>query len=169
MSHVLCDAMLSKIEEQIDRTVHLIQSMPAEQLGWKPPIPGAWPAGALLGHFLDVLAGFCAVLYSAHPDLLRHFLELRELPVNQTCDREEAGQRISLYRSCVREGFAALQDEDLGRRLPTVFVVEGESVLTLLLGNLEHFINHKHQLFTYLKLMGLNVGTPDLYRLRGSS
>jgi hypothetical protein len=47
-----------------------------------------------------------------------------------------------------------------------VFVAEGESVLTLLLGNLEHLINHKHQLFMYLKLAGVKVGTPDLDQFR---
>jgi hypothetical protein len=46
-------------------------------------------------------------------------------------------------------------------------VAEGEPLLTLLLGNLEHLINHKHQLFWYLKLLGVSVRTPDLYRLRG--
>ena len=39
--------------------------------------------------------------------------------------------------------------------------------MTLLLGNLEHLINHKHQLFTYLKQMGVEVTTRDLYRFRG--
>jgi hypothetical protein len=49
----------------------------------------------------------------------------------------------------------------------TVFVERGEPLLTLLLGNLEHLINHKHQLFTYLKQMGVDVNTRDLYRFRG--
>jgi hypothetical protein len=35
-----------------------------------------------------------------------------------------------------------------------VFVPQGEPLLTLLLGNLEHFINHKYQLFSYLKGKG---------------
>jgi len=47
-----------------------------------------------------------------------------------------------------------------------VFVAEGETVLTLLLGNLEHLINHKHQLFLYLKLAGVSASTPDLYQFR---
>ena len=42
-------------------------------------------------------------------------------------------------------------------------------MLTLLLGNLEHLVNHKHQLFSYLKLLGAPVRTPDLYRLRGKA
>ncbi len=41
-------------------------------------------------------------------------------------------------------------------------------LLTLLLGNLEHLINHKHQLFVYLKMMGMNVKTSDLYCSRAS-
>jgi hypothetical protein len=71
------------------------------------------------------------------------------------------------YQLRIREGFAVIDDEDLSRSLPTVFVAAGEMVLTLLLGNLEHLINHKHQLFFYLKLLGVPVGTADLYKLRG--
>jgi hypothetical protein len=40
--------------------------------------------------------------------------------------------------------------------------------MTVMLGNLEHYINHKHQLFFYLKLLGVKVGTPDLYHFRGA-
>src|SRR5947199_390304 len=60
-----------------------------------------------------------------------------------------------------------LSDADLARLIPTVFVSGGESVLTLLLGNLEHLINHKRQLFTYLQLLNVPVTTRDLYRFRG--
>ena len=74
--------------------------------------------------------------------------------------------RIDIYSAHIEEGFALLTDDDLARRVPTVFVAQGESVLTLLLGNLEHLINHKHQLFNYLKQMGVPVATPDLYRFR---
>jgi hypothetical protein len=67
----------------------------------------------------------------------------------------------------IEEGFALLADEDLARQIPTVFVPQGEALLTLLLGNLEHFINHKHQLFSYLKALGVPLGTCDLYVWRG--
>jgi hypothetical protein len=52
--------------------------------------------------------------------------------------------------------------------IPSVFVPEGESLLTLLLGNLEHLINHKYQLFFYLKLLGLPVTSRDIYHWRGA-
>jgi len=167
MDQPLAAALLAKILEQVERTDHLVAALPEPALDWAPPVPNAWPAGLLLGHLLECLAGFCAVLCAAEPVRLRHFERLRELPVNCRCTPAAARERISLYRGHITEGFALLSDADLGRRLPTAFVSRGEPVLTLLLGNLEHLINHKHQLFTYLKLMGVNVGTPDLYQFRG--
>jgi hypothetical protein len=159
--------LVSKITEQMERADHLAGLLPPERVHWRPPIAGAWTAGELLGHLLDCLAGFCAVLYKADPERLRHFAGLRDLPVNQACNPGEARERMALYRRYIDEGFAPLTDACLARRLPTVFVPEGETMLTLLLGNLEHLINHKHQLFMYLKLMALDVGTRDLYQFRG--
>ena len=159
---VLCAALLEKIREQIERTNHLIGLVPSAQLDWTPG-PDDWAVGELLGHLLECMAGFCAVLAAAEPQRLAHFLALRELPVSPP---GEAAARVEIYHAHIQEGFALLTDADLARRLPTVFVAQGEPLLTLLLGNLEHLINHKHQLFTYLKQMGVPVATPDLYRFR---
>lgn len=160
----LCASILAKIHEQMERTDHLICLLPADRLDWAPA--GAWPAGVLLGHLLDCLAGFCAVLDAVEPGRLASFADLRKLPVNQHCSPGEARSRIAIYRTHLDEGFALLEDADLRRQVPTVFVKPGEPVLTLLLGNLEHLINHKHQLFMYLKLMGVGVDSRDLYCFR---
>ena len=167
MDEPVCAGLWSKIDEEIERTDHLIAMLPAAGLDFVPPIPGSWPTGVLLGHLLECLAGVCAVLGAAHPERLRHFEQLRELPVNHRCGKDEARERIGVYRARIEEGFGLLRDADLGRRLRTVFVSDGEAILTLILGNLEHLINHKHQLFTYLKMMGVEVGSGDLYRFRG--
>jgi hypothetical protein len=151
----LCDALLEKILEQIERTSHLIDLVPDARQDWTPS-PGAWTTRELIGHLLDCISGFCAVLAAAEPERLAHFARLREMPGT-----------IEIYRSHIEEGFALLTDADLARRIPTVFVVQGEPVLTLFLGNLEHLINHKHQLFSYLKQMDVLVATPDLYQFRG--
>jgi len=74
---------------------------------------------------------------------------------------------MRIYQGHVEDGFAQLTDVDLSLQLSTVFVKQGEPLLTLLLGNLEHLINHKHQLFTYLKMLGVEVTSRDLYRFRG--
>jgi hypothetical protein len=160
MECTLCGELRAKILEQIERTIHLTQFLPAD-LGLRP-VDGGWSFAQLLEHLLVSLAGFCAVLAAAYPDELAHFQRLREVRPTGSF-----AERAGVYSAHVEEGFGLLSDAALSRMIPTVFVPAGESVLTLLLGNLEHLINHKHQLFTYLKLSGALVGTPDLYHLRG--
>jgi hypothetical protein len=162
----LCDAILSKIHEQIERTDHLIAILSPEQLDWTPEISGAWRTATILGHLLDCLAGICAVLVAAQPEKLAYFHRLRETRIETPHDAREARDGLALYQTHIDAGFVVLEDVDLARRVPTAFVKSGELVLTLLLGNLEHLINHKHQLFMYLKLMGANVASQDLYRFR---
>jgi hypothetical protein len=154
--HRLCASLLLKIQEQIDRTVHLIHLLP------EPPIS----IQLLLGHLLDCLAGFCAVLAAVEPLRLAHFSQLRSLPVNHPCSPGDAITRIAVYQARIEEGFALLEDASLYKTVGTVFVERGETILTLFLGNLEHLINHKHQLFMDLRQMGVEVATPDLYRFR---
>jgi len=163
VSNALASHFVSKLDEQIERTKHLVALIPPDQLEWKPQ-PDSLRVCDLLGHLLECLAGFCATLYAVNSDRLAHFAHLRELPVNHCCAIEEARERIGAYELHIKEGFALLDDDDLAKCVPTVFVAEGEAVMTLLLGNLEHFINHKYQLFFYLKLLGVGVKTGDLYR-----
>ena len=154
--------------EEIERTRHLIGLLREEEVAWKPSMPQrSMDVAHLLSHLQECLAGFCAVLYKVFPDRLAHFEELKKLPVNHGCGTEEALTRIASYVDHIREGFAFCHDEDLRRLIPTVFVPEGETMMTLLLGNFEHFVSHKYQLFMYLKFMGHPVTTRDLYHFRG--
>lgn len=165
---LLPDLLLRKIEEQAERIQHLLSLASTLPPGWTPPIAGARPIEWLYGHLLECLAGFCAVCYAAYPDDLSHVLELRDERLDRACSRETALERLPVFLGLVRDGVAAVRQEDLARPIPTVFVPEGEALLTLLLGNLEHLISHKYQLLTYLKLAGVTVGTPDIYRFRGT-
>jgi hypothetical protein len=160
----LAGFFLAKLEEQIERALHLIALIPPGKLEWKPQ-PNSLRLCDLLGHLLECLAGFCALLYAVNSDRLSHLAQLRERPVNHCCEVQEAESRIREYALHIKEGFELLDDEDLARRVPTVFAPDGEAVLTLLLGNLEHLINHKYQLFFYLKMLGVAVGTSDLYQI----
>lgn len=167
-SQPLCASILDKIHEQIERTEHLIHMVPSDQMDWTPAFSGAWPAGTLVCHLALSISGFCAVLAAIEPERLSHFSKLRTL-VNERSHPNETLGRIELLRAHIDEGFALLTDADLSKIVPTVFVKHGESVLTLLLGNLEHLINHKRQLFSYLRLMGVDVSSRDLYRFRKDS
>ncbi len=168
MSKVLPELFLAKLHEQVDRLDHLLGLIPPDKVSWQPPLPSAaTPLNALLGHLLESLAGFCATLQAVYPHQLAHFTRLRALPVNHPCTIEEARGRTRDYMRHIEEGFRLLSDQDLTRLIPTVFVSRGEAVLTVLLGNLEHLTNHTHQLFFYLKLLGVPVTTRDLYHWRG--
>jgi len=168
------ESVQEKVRETIEQLGHLIALVPPGRLEWRPATEGARAAprepvdvGHLLGHLLTCLAGFCAALHAAFPEQLRELAGLRELQVDHFCGEDETRERIALYARAIEAGFEWCKDEDLGRRVQTVFVSGGETLMTLLLGNLEHTLNHKYQLFFYLRSMGLEVGTADLYRLRG--
>jgi len=166
MPGILCGSLLAKIDEQLERSAHLAGLLPEDRLESRLDASGGWSAGDLLGHLLDCMAGFCAALYAAAPQNLAHFPRLRDLPVNLFVDPRAFRTRLEIYRAHIAEGFSLLEDADLGRSIPTVFVPSGVTLLTVLLGNLEHLINHKRQLFDLLKGIGVKVGTADLYRFR---
>ena len=163
------DSIHAKLREQIELALKMIERLP-DNLAWRPEIPQrAMDVGHLLGHLLECLSGFCAVFYAAFPKHMAHVIALKELPVNHLCGQDEALQRFPEYAAHIAEGFAICRDEDLARLIPSVFVPQGETLITLLLGNLEHFINHKYQLFFYLKSMEIPVATRDLYRFRNDT
>lgn len=170
----LTECLHGKIIEALDRTAHLSELVPKDGVEWRPGSDASRSAppfalGELLGHLVDSAAGFCAALLAAFPAELTEFSDLRRLCGDSVCSPSEAANKITALSRCIERGFEMCTDSDLGRTVPTIFVPEGERLLTLLLGNFEHLTNHKFQLFFYLKLLGLPVDTRDLYRLRGSS
>jgi hypothetical protein len=159
------------LREQVERTEHLIALIPREETDWRPSSSSTaaldvFGLNDLLCHLNECLAGFCAALYAAHSERLAHFVNLREMRPNDGYGIEEASVRRRIYMAHIEDGFALITDDDLSRQIPTVFVPQGEALFTILIGNLEHYINHKYQLFFYLKMLGIPVTTKDLYRLR---
>lgn len=162
---VLTHSLQRKLNEAIERTEHLISLVPLDKLHWHPETQenNFGQFGDLLGHLLDCMGGFCAVMLRAFPEELAQFAILRSNIVNHFAAPEEALSRFQAYRKCIDAGFLLCQDPDWERLLPSVFVPEGLPMLTLYLNNLEHLVSHKYQLFFYLKLLGVKVGTQDIY------
>jgi hypothetical protein len=163
-----------KIKESVERTQHLIGLVPSGCLSWRPSAEQGhavriFTLGELLGHLADCVAGFCAALLAAFPAELAEFSNLRQLCAVAVRSPEETRERITMLSLCIERGFGACTDSALGRKVVTVFAPEGEELLGILLGNFEHLTNHKHQLFLYLRLLGVPLGTEDLYRLPASS
>jgi hypothetical protein len=154
----------------LERTEHLVSLVPVDRLNWRPGGSGdgveVIDLGHLLGHLLDCTAGFCAAFHTAFPKKLAKLADLKSAHVNHCCEPEEWRKRISVYRAGIERGFGVCTDQDLGRRLKTIFAPRGEMLVTILIGNLEHLLNHKYQLFFYLKFTGMPIGTRDLYHLK---
>jgi hypothetical protein len=165
MRRILCDSLLLKIEEQIERSAHLADLLPDDARHLPLGEFDNWTAGNLLGHLLACMAGFCAALYAADKERLAHFPRLRELPVIPSMVPREFRAGAEIFSAHIAEAFALLDDAALGQMIPTVFVPSGQTLMTLLLGNLEHLINHKRQLFDFLKRQRVTIGTADLYKL----
>jgi hypothetical protein len=166
----LVNSLAEKVMETIERTEHLALLVPPNLLEWRPKLPSSLPEPSdlrhVLGHLLECLSGFCAAFYRAFPAELADFPELRAIAVGESCSPVEARRKIELYAAQIQRGFECCTDRELSTRIPTMFVPEGQTLLTVLLGNLEHLINHKYQLFFYLKLAGVNVGSRDIYKWR---
>ena len=168
MARELCAAIAEKIDHQVDRVLRMCSLVPADRAGWQPPIPRPITFGQLFTHLCECLAGFAATLQAARPAELEHLSRLKALLATPCASVADAADRLGQLRAAIAEGFGVLTDEDLPRRIPTVFVKEGEPILTLLLINLEHLASHKYQLFVYLRLAGVSVESRDLYHFSGA-
>jgi hypothetical protein len=166
----LVNSLAEKVMETIERTKHLVSLVPPNLLEWRPELPSSMPAPSdlhhVLSHLLECLSGFCAAFHRAFPAELADFPELRAIAVGGSCSPVETRQKIELYAAQIQRGFRCCTDRELSTKIPTMFVPEGQTLLTVLLGNLEHLINHKYQLFFYRKLAGVNVGSRAIYKWR---
>ena len=160
---------LSRIEEEVALTLRMMERVPPEAADWRPDWPSVerppFTVQELCGHLCDAFSGICAVLVKLTPpeDRRAHDLRARvEAGSNSTVEASVA--LLSDLAVFLHEGFQRISDSGLTRTLPTVFTAGGKPALTLLLTNLTHFTNHKYQLFLYLKLLGADVGSRDLYR-----
>lgn len=170
MANDISTLLLFKLREQVERTEHLMSLIPPGEFEWAPHLPfvnqpNVFQLNELLCHLTECLKGFCAALYANHSGRLAHFVQLREMQADASAGIQESRMRLRLYMAHVEEGFTLITDDDLRCEIPTVFAPQGEALLTILLGNLEHYINHKYQLFFYLKMLGLPLKTHDLYHL----
>ena len=166
----IVEALRAKVGEAVERTDHLVSLVTEGSLAWQPESgsgnSNAMNVGHLLGHLLDCLSGFCACFQKAFPEDLADLDFLRGREVNHFCSPREARERIAEYGKQIERGFLLCNDSDLRRVLQTMFAWNGETLMTLLLGNLEHLLNHKYQLFLYMRLQGVTVTSRDLYQFR---
>lgn len=173
MSRVLTEVLAQRFDEDIALIEEMLALVPPGREDWRPDWPKSTsgePAFTLLqlaAHFLMSWGGVNGCLQKLHPEKLKHWDAWKQqVPGLAPPTLAACRGLLAFGRAHTQEGFAITSDADLARKIPTYFTPEGETFLETVLVNGKHVNHHAYQLFVYLKLMGLPVGTRQLYRFK---
>jgi hypothetical protein len=94
------------------------------------------------------------------PEQMAEMMKLENLP---SCTVDEALSKLENDKTVLRAFLDGISEEDFTHKaVSTPWGMQGK-MERMSISFLEHLINHKMQLFIYLKLLGLPVDTGTLY------
>ncbi len=168
MGSAIVAVLARKVDEDLVLIEEMLAMVPEGKGEWGPDWPSAAGEAAfsmdwLERHLVETCAGLCACFVRLHGERLSHFEALKERVV---ASEEPSRVLFAACRAHVAEGFAVTTDADLSRLIVTYFSPQGEAFLETLLSNWKHVNHHAHQLFLYLKVLGVPVSTQHLYRFK---
>ena len=142
----------------------LIGMVPADKLEWRPK-PNFMSFGQLICHVAGGTGGDLRCLFTGDwppmsPEKMVEMMKLENLP---SCGVEEALSKLEEDKAILREFLDNISDDEFANKaVSTPWGTQGK-MERMSIAFLEHFVNHKMQLFLYLKLLGLPVDTGTLY------
>jgi hypothetical protein len=144
-------------------TETLIGMTPKDKLDWRPA-PGFMSLGQIIEHISGGLGIELRCLVANDwpftPEQMAEGMKLENLP---SCSVEQALEKLAKDKTTLRAVLDGLSEEDFAQKIvSTPWGWQGKLEKMAVLFR-EHFTNHKMQLFTYLKLLGLPVNTDTLY------
>ncbi len=140
----------------------LIGMVPADKLAWRPG-PTFMSLGQLIFHLSGGVGDDLRRLLTndwPSPENMESDMKLENMPA---CSVAEALARLEKDKTVLRGVLDGLSEEDFAQKIVAVPWGMKMKMEAMLLFFREHFTNHKMQLFTYLKLLGLPVNTGTLY------
>ncbi len=139
----------------------LIRMVPSEKLDWRPR-PKFMSLGQVICHLGEGIGkGLLVLETNSWPaDVMDIAMKVEDLP---TCGVAEALHKIEDDKKALRQALDALSEEDFTHKVVAVPWGMKSKMERMALSFLEHFTNHKMQLFLYLKLLDLPVNTATLY------
>jgi uncharacterized damage-inducible protein DinB len=140
----------------------LISMVPADKLKWQPG-PTFMSTGQVLCHLSDGLGGGLEMLLSGKWPSMKEMEEGMKLENLPSCSPQEAMDKLEKDKKVLRQALDGMSEEDFANKVVSVPWGWKGKMERMAFGFLGHFINHKMQLFTYLKLLGLPVSTETLY------
>lgn len=130
----IAKALSAKVQQAIDRSERLMSLVPkdssalaARDTGWRHGSNRYWSSA---GTPSRLYIGFCACFARAFLLELAEAASLRALEVNHFCEASTALLQLSQYRDFIDRASSLCSNEDLKRLIPTVFVPDGETLLT---------------------------------------
>lgn len=142
----------------------LLRMVPQDKLEWRPG-PKFMSLGQLIYHLGDgVGLPLCCLLTNDWPsqgeEQMTEQMKLENLPA---CNVEEGLKKLEQDKGILREALAGVSEADFSQKVVSAPWGTQGKIERMAIDFRDHFINHKMQLFTYLKLLGLPVDTQTLY------
>lgn len=148
--------------ESVRPAEKLIAMVPADKLDWKPG-PTFMSLGQVVCHLSDGLGGGFEMLLSGKwppSEEMEAGMKLENMP---SCGVQEALGKLEKDKKVLRTALDGISEADFTNRVVSVPWGWNAKLEIMAVHFLGHFNNHKMQLFTYLKLLGLPVNTESLY------
>lgn len=143
-------------------TAKLISLAPPDKLNWNPAPGNYMTLGQLLHHLTTCPGGFVAAVNNAFPPA-ESFQKFVEEDLRNTKTPEIAGRELARGWEEARAALSGVSPADFQARMVTVPWGPPMPLWRTCLAMAEHWVNHKYQLFFYLKLLGQPVNTMTLY------
>ena len=140
----------------------MMRMAPADKLDWRPG-PKFMSLGQLICHMAGGLGADLGATLAGNwpaPEKMAEEMMLENMP---SCTVAEALTKLEKDKATLREVLASVSAEDFAQKVVSVPWGAKGKIEQMALYFREHFTNHKQQLFTYLKLLGLPVDTATLY------
>jgi len=138
----------------------MLTMVPADKLDWKPG-PTFLSMGQLMCHLAGGIGGELRMMIDNTWPQMGDLAEgLTNMP---SCNVQEALAKLEQDKSVLREVLAGMTEEDFASKIVSVPWGWKSKMELMALNFRDHFVHHKMQLFTYLKLLGLPVNTETLY------
>jgi hypothetical protein len=134
----------------------MLKMVPADKLDWKPG-PNFMSLGQLICHLsMGIGTELGMMINNTWPSMDGP----HEFP---SCSVAEALANLEKDKTTLREVLAGVTEEDFAEKIISVPWGWKAKMEKMSLDFREHFVNHKMQLFLYLKLLGFPVNTETLY------
>ena len=140
----------------------LIGMVPADKLDWQPG-PTFMSTGQVLCHLSEGVGGGLEMLLTGTWPSMKEMEEGMKLENLPSCRPQDALDKLEKDKKTLRQVLDGLSEDDFTNKVVSVPWGWNGKLERMAIGFLEHFTNHKMQLFTYLKLLGLPVNTETLY------